>query len=357
VKSVQVIDEIVVGFHYLRNCPTKGANMEGNVPEQRNAAGRSRILVTGASGFVGSALVDALLREADIDAIVATDIGFVRRWSDARVTCVEDRLDRAGAIEALVAEPFDCIYHLATVAGVGSANFDLGRRTNLDATVQLLDRVRALGWRSRFIYASSVGVYGAPLPAMVDDDTLPVPSGSYGTHKLVCEYLLSDYSRAGFVDGLALRFPGIIARPAGSTTMLSAFLNDIFYAAHAGAPFAVPLEAGDGSWVMSLRCLIANLLHARQLTSDELPARRFWNLPATLVGMGELVAELGQRYGEAATAGFVYAPNPAMRAMFAQVPLHAPGAERLGFIGDGDVATFVANVIAEVPALQAATPR
>ena len=311
-----------------------------------------RTLITGAGGFVGRALVAALAaRAASTDEIVATDIAAPPTPPPGNVRWRTAQLDDPAALSALTATRFDRIVHLATVAGVGSQRFDLGRMTNLVATQNLLEAARSSERPPRFVYSSSVGVFGPPLPNMVDDATLPVPANSYGTHKLVSELLIDDYSRAGLIEGLALRLPGVLARPRGSTTMLSAFLSDVFYAARDGAAFDLPMAPGDGSWAMSLHCVIANLLRALEMPAEELPARRYWTAPAILLRMDALVAALGRAYGPANVARIGFAPNPVTRAMFAQPPLSAEGAVRLGMIGDGDADGLVRNVIAGEPAL------
>lgn len=309
-----------------------------------------RTLITGARGFVGRALVRALAARAEGE-IVATDVMAGDSPALPAVVWRTDRLDDPDALAELMAAPYDRIVHLATVAGVGSTQFDVGRATNLIATQNLLEAARRPGQPPRLVYASSVGVFGSPLPAAIDDDTLPVPSNSYGTHKLIGELLVSDYARAGLVDGLALRLPGIVARPRGSTTMLSAFLSDLFHAARNGEAFTLPLAPGDATWAMSLTCLIGNLLTALDLPADTLPARRYWTLPALLVRMDALVAALGRAYGTREAGRIAYAPDPVVQAMFAQVPLSAAGAERLGLKGDGDADGLVRNVIAGDPAL------
>jgi D-erythronate 2-dehydrogenase len=289
-----------------------------------------KTLVTGAGGFVGSALLRRLAetRAAD-DVIVATDMAFAQSLPDVQYE--PGSIDDSRLMQRLITARPDRVFHLATVAGVQSANdFGLTKRINLDATL---------------VYSSSVGVFGSPLPTQVDDDTLPVPNNSYGVHKLACELFVADYTRAGFVDGIALRLPGILARPEGSKTMLSAFLSNVFYAARRGEIFELPLEPDDASWLMSLQCCVTNLIHASAMPATAMPSRRYWTLPALRVTMRQLVAALAEVYGPAVTELIRYAPNARARAMFAVVPLQTSGARDLGFIGDDTPVALVRNAI------------
>jgi nucleoside-diphosphate-sugar epimerase len=315
-----------------------------------------RTLITGAGGFVGSELLGLLLSRASAgDELVAADIGFAQDDRRPGVVYHVGGLQEDGVIEHLFERPFDRIVHLATVAGVGSENFDLGKATNLDATMALLEAARRSGARPRFVYSSSVGIFAAPLPAVVDDATLPVPTNSYGTHKLVIELLLTDYTRAGFIDGLALRFPGVIARPQGSTTMLSAFLNDVFYAAAAGQSFLLPLAPDDATWVMSLKLVGRNLAHALELPPADLPPRRYWSLPALHLTMAKLVEALAERFGSRVSELIGFAPNPELQRRFVFPPLLATGAEALGFLGDKTTQAFVENVLSTNTTLAASS--
>jgi nucleoside-diphosphate-sugar epimerase len=311
-----------------------------------------KTLVTGAGGFVGGALLRRLVEtRAAGDEIIATDLRFPHTLPG--VDYVVGEIDAPRLVADLVGRQPHRIVHLATVAGVLSAtDFALGKRINLDATLALLDAIRSSGHRPRFIYSSSVGVFGPPLPDSVDDDTLAVPGNSYGAYKMACELLIADYSRAGFVEGLSLRFPGILARPEGSKTMLSAFMSNVFYAARRGEPFTLPLDPDDGSWLMSLRCCVDNVVHALRMPADTLPQRRYWNLPALRVTMRELVAALAEIYGPSVCDLVGYEPVEQARKMFSQVPLRTPGAERCGFIGDRTATDLVRNSIVGNPALE-----
>ena len=155
------------------------------------------ILVTGAAGFVGSALVRRLSRRiGSEDRLVATDLGFRERPDLPGVEYVEGAIDDPDHLACVTQGPLDQVFHLATVAGVQSADFKLGKRVNLNGTMALLDALAEQPTPVRLVYSSSIGVFGAPLPPVVDDETLPSPPWSYGTHKLVCEYLITDYARA-----------------------------------------------------------------------------------------------------------------------------------------------------------------
>jgi D-erythronate 2-dehydrogenase len=304
-----------------------------------------KTLVTGAGGFVGSALLQRLLetRAAD-EVIVATDVSFAQTLPDVHYET--GSIDDPRLVRELVAQRPDRVFHLATVAGVQSANdFALTKRINLDATLALLEAIRVAGGCPRFVYSSSIGVFGSPLPAQVDDDTLPVPNNSYGVHKLASELFIADYTRAGFVDGIALRLPGILARPEGSKTMLSAFLSNVFYAARRGESFELPLEPEDACWLMSLHCCVSNLIHASQMPAAAMPVRRYWTLPALRVTMRQLVAALAEVYAPAVTELIRYSPNARARAMFAVVPLQTSGARDLGFIGDDSSVALVRNAV------------
>ena len=121
-----------------------------------------RILVTGAAGFLGSALLRALASRAPDDEIVALDLApSPDARVAARVTWLSGALDDRDTIERARLQDVDVVYHLASLPGaLAERQPALGRRVNLDATLDLFDRLAGSGRRPRVVYASSVAVYG-----------------------------------------------------------------------------------------------------------------------------------------------------------------------------------------------------
>ena len=141
-----------------------------------------RVLVTGAGGYVGGALVRRLLADGHIagrtlDTLVATDLRLDGLPPDARLQCVAADLSLAATQDALFGGPLDTVFHLASVpGGTAEAQPALARRVNLDATLDLFDRCRrqveAGGVVPRVVFASTIAVYGLPMPDLVDDGIL-----------------------------------------------------------------------------------------------------------------------------------------------------------------------------------------
>ena len=283
-----------------------------------------RALVTGADGFIGRALVAALHEEHDV---VATDRG------DGDIADPEhlDRLFAQG--------PFDHVFHLAAVvSGAAEADFDAGRRVNLDATLGLLDRCRAQAGRGdpvvRFVHASSIAVFGTPLPARIDDDTEPRPRLSYGTHKRVAELLIDDATRRGDLDGRALRLSGVVVRPPLANGALSAFNSDVIREPLAGRDYACPVGPDATVWLTSRRAAVAGLMRMGEVDGAAIGAARAVTAPALAVSVGEIVAALG-RFDAAAPKRVRYAPRPEIEAQFGRWPRAASfaRAESLGVAG------------------------
>ncbi|HWU04249.1 MAG TPA: NAD-dependent epimerase/dehydratase family protein, partial [Novosphingobium sp.] len=213
----------------------------------------------------------------------------------------------------------------------------LSRRVNVDATLCLLEALDRRETASRFVYASSIAVFGQTT-SPVDDQTVPEPAMIYGAHKRMVEIALQDFHRRGRVSGIALRLPGIVARPRGNVGLKSAFMSDIFSAARAAEPFTMPVSPKATMWLMSARQAAQNLVHAAFLGATD---GRALTLPALRVSAAELVAAL---YGREDLVS--YDPDPALEAHFGALPpLATPAAQALGFAHDGTIAELIRKAL------------
>jgi nucleoside-diphosphate-sugar epimerase len=246
-----------------------------------------RILITGGGGFIGSRLASALLERGTLDGrrieqLVLADQVAPRPelTGDGRVEARVGTL--AGQCEALGRAGFDGVFHLASaVSGECEADFDLGLRSNLDTTRALLDSLRAATDRGtpapRFVFSSSVAVFGpdpsVPLPELVGDDTLPAPKTSYGTHKLMCEHLIADYSRKGFVDGRSARLMTVTVRPGRPNGAASSFFSGIVREPLAGVEAICPVSPDVSHPLTSATRTIEGLIAIYEASVEQLGGR------------------------------------------------------------------------------------
>lgn len=305
---------------------------------------KQRILVTGAGGFVGQALVRALAEEHQV---VATDRVGLDTLNSQNVTAVSGDLDDPALIAAVTAEPLDAIVHLATIPG-GAAEVDpaLGNVINIAASMAMIDAAAAHDNCPRLLFASSIAVFGDPMPAQVDDDTAVTPMLRYGAHKAMLEEWIATLTRRGALRGLSLRLPGIVARPLGPSGMKSAFMSNLFHDLKAGRNITLPVSSSATCWLLSRPTLIGQMVAA--LAFSHAPDDARLNLPAMRVTMGELVAEVARQTGSD-TNRVAYDPDPAIEAAFGrQPPLFTPRADALGLHHDGSLPALVRNALADI---------
>jgi nucleoside-diphosphate-sugar epimerase len=157
-------------------------------------------------------------------------------------------------------------------------------------------------------------------------------------------------TRRGEIDGVAVRLPGVVARPDGASGLRSAFMSDVFHALAARRPFTSPVSPGATMWMMSLGQCADALVHAATVSADLLPPRRVATLPALRLTMAELVAAIARAVD--ADPGLVsYAPDAGLQALFGDYPLlETPAADRAGFRHDGDAGALVARALTDIRA-------
>ena len=312
-----------------------------------------RILVTGADGFIGRALVARLLSAPALPALgdasrelILLDRGFANPVENPRVRWLSGDIADPTFVREALADGVDCVFHLASIpGGAAEGNFELGMRANVHATLTLLEMLRAQKSPARVVFASTIGVYGVPLPDFIDESTVPAPTLSYGAQKWIGEILLSDYSRRGFIDGRSLRLPGIVARP-GTVGMLSAFLSELIRALLAGRQFTCPVSAEGMSWWMSRTCVVDNLLHAAALQEEYVRQQGVFLLPVLHASIGEVVAAIARLRGPEVLGRVTYRPSPALQAQFASYPpLLCPRSVAAGFKHDGSLEALVTRAL------------
>jgi D-erythronate 2-dehydrogenase len=314
------------------------------------------VVVTGAHGFVGAVLTRRLLASGlngqTVDRLTLMDLGFEQPHPDPRVVQLTVSIAEASVRAQAFSSRVDAVFHLASVpGGAAEKNYDLGRSINLDATLGLLEDLRGQQTNAglalpRFIFASTVAVYGEKLPAVVDESTLPAPALSYGAHKLAGEFLVADATRKGWVQGCSLRLPGVVARPGDGAGLMSAFMSQLFWKLAAGQAITLPVSAQGVAWWISAKACVDNLLHAASLGDDQWNPQRMVQMPALRLTMAQVVDGLAARFGEDRRQLVSYAPEALIERLFASYPpLHTPFAQSLGFDHDGDVNRLITHAL------------
>lgn len=269
-----------------------------------------KILIIGAAGMVGRKLTAALVAAGQvggkpISSLVLADVVAPDKPDFAgEVTTTAVDLSTPGVAEQLVAGRPDLIFHLAAiVSGEAEADFDKGYRINLDGTRYLLEAIRQEGARNgpykpRLVFTSSIGVFGAPFPEAISDEFFLTPLTSYGTQKAIGELLLNDYTRKGFVDGVGIRLPTITIRPGKPNLAASGFFSNILREPLVGQEAILPVSRDVRHWFASPRAAVGFLIHAAEMDSSALGARRTLSAPGLSATVGEEIEALQRVAGD-----------------------------------------------------------
>jgi D-erythronate 2-dehydrogenase len=265
-----------------------------------------QVLVTGAAGFLGTRLIEALLAGRNglppVSRIVAADLTRCA-IDDRRVAHRQGNIADVDFVHSIVEADVDIVYHLAAVlSGQSEAEFDAGMQVNVDATRSLLEACRRLSRPARVVLASSIAVFGGRLPEVVPEDAVVRPQSSYGTGKAIAELLVSEYSRRGFIDGLACRIATVAIRPGKPNSALSSFVSGIIREPLAGRDSVCPVTLDTRIWISSPATVTTNLVHAARVPATALGSGRALNLPGLTVTPGQMLDTLERLGGPAARA-------------------------------------------------------
>ncbi|WP_231186436.1 NAD-dependent epimerase/dehydratase family protein [Haladaptatus sp. DYF46] len=198
------------------------------------------VLVTGGAGFVGSHLVDALVRENDVRILDDFSTGKRSNVNDDATVIEGDICDSETLRRAT--ENVDLIFHEAGVVSVQESVEEPMRanEVNLDATLALLERARDLD--ARVVLASSCAIYGQPTDVPISEDEPFSPSSPYGLQKSALDHYARLYEELYGLETVALRYFNIYG-PRQSSGDYSGVISIFKRQATNGEPITVD---GDG---------------------------------------------------------------------------------------------------------------
>ena len=322
-----------------------------------------KLLITGGAGFVGARLARTLLQRGTLGGRPLTQLVLADQvqapadlLADARVQSRVAPL--LATCESLREEGFDGVFHLASaVSGECEADFDLGMRSNLDSTRALLEalrhRTQSGAAPTRLVFSSSVAVFGpdpaVPLPAVVGDTTLPAPQTSYGVQKLICEHLVADYTRKGYIDGRAARLMTVTVRPGRPNGAASSFFSGIIREPLAGEEAILPVAPDVAHPVSSPQRTVEGLIAVYEASREAFRGRTALNLPALNVTVQQMLDALEQVAGPAVRARVKHVRDERIAGIVANWP-QAASAERaagLGLLPEANFEDIIRQYIAD----------
>ena len=322
-----------------------------------------KVLITGGGGFVGARLARTLLARGQLNGQAITSLVLTDQIPAPADLVADKRVqDRTGPlldqVAALRDEPFDGVFHLASaVSGECELDFDLGMRSNLDSTRALLDALRIASANSkkptRLVFSSSVAVYGpdasVAMPPLVADDTLPAPQTSYGVQKLICEHLIADYTRKGFIDGRAARLMTVTVRPGKPNGAASSFFSGIIREPLAGVDAICPVSDQVSHPMSSPANTVAGLIAVYEASREAFGGRLALNLPALNVRVCDMLDALEEVAGSAVRARVKFERDDRIAGIVANWPTGATAARaiKLGLKPNESFADIVRQYISD----------
>jgi nucleoside-diphosphate-sugar epimerase len=308
-----------------------------------------KIVITGGGGFIGSRLAERLRAVKPNAAITLLDVALPAGLS-TRFTCVAGDVASPETIRTALGSDTTSVFHLAAVVSGGAeADFDLGYRVNLDGTRALLEACRKLSRPPRVVYASSVAAFGGKLPDVLDDSTTPAPQTSYGTQKVIGEYLVADYTRKGFIDGRSLRLPTIVVRPGKPNLAASSFASSIIREPLSGVDVDCPVPDTTGVWILSPRRVVEAFIHAHDLPSEAWPSTRVVNLPGITLSVREMIDAMARVAGADSAKRVRFVPDARIQGIVKTWPVRfsTERANEMGFEKDAGFDEVVRAFLAD----------
>ena len=329
------------------------------------------VLIFGAAGMVGRKLAQHLARAGTLAGRQITALSLVDVTSpekpdsfDGRLALATLDISNVHAVAKSIAARPEVIFDLAAiVSGEAEADFEKGYRINLDGTRYILEAIRHQGlnapYRPRFIFTSSIAVFGAPFPELISDEFFTTPLTSYGTQKAICELLINDYSRRGFLDGISIRLPTICIRPGKPNKAASGFFSNILREPLNGQEAVLPVPDDVLHWHASPRAAVGFLVHAASIDLAQLGARRALTMPGLAATVAEEIEALRRIAGDKAVRLIRREPDAVIKIIVAGWPraFDARRALALGFNADASFDDIIRIHVDDelggrVPALQ-----
>ncbi|MFL6579989.1 MAG: D-erythronate dehydrogenase [Burkholderiales bacterium] len=312
-----------------------------------------KVFITGGGGFLGYRLGLRLLEQrtltgadgkpAAISEIKLFDAAFAPNL-DRRLHCIQGDITDADVVQQALDRDTACVFHLAAVVSAhAEAEFDTGYRVNLDGSRNLLEACRDLDSPPRLVFASSLAVFGGNLPPIVDDSCTPTPQTSYGTQKVIGEYLVNDYSRKGFIDGRSLRLPTIVVRPGKPNLASTSFASGMFREPLNGVVCEVPVRDDIEMWILSPAKVLDAFVHANELPPSAWGANRAVTLPGITFSLKQGVAALRRIAGDEVANRIVFKPVDRIHNMVKTFPARFSPQRALdmGFTADRDIDAII----------------
>lgn len=277
-----------------------------------------RVLVLGAGGFLGARLAARLAAQGRIgqqmvEELVLFDLRPTTAPAGATCPVVPvhgDLRDRALMDTLFVRRP-QVIFHLAATLTV-EAETDVrrGLETNVLAFIDLLERCRQQEAAPMLLFASSIATFGGQLPAVVSEAVPQSPTTSYGSHKVIAEQLLADYSRRGFVDGRAWRLPIVVTHPGPASGSISDQVASLIREPLRGQSTTCRMEPDTPLVVASVDQVVRAFLGLAELAPAAVQACRTMNLPGLSTTPAQIVQAVArQSPGAAGRVGWRHDPQ------------------------------------------------